>query len=110
ALDEGEQRVVAAPADAETRVELGAALADEDLARAHDLAAEALHAQVLGAGVASVARAGRTLLVSHGCVLLLRDPGDLHLGERLAVALPLVVPGLVLELVDADLRALGVLD
>src|SRR5664279_3795254 len=37
-----------------------------------------------------------------------RDPGDLDLRERLAMALPLVVAGLVLELVDDDLRALGV--
>src|ERR1700710_3105631 len=36
------------------------------------------------------------------------DAGDLDLGQRLAVTLALVVPGLVLELVDDDLRALGV--
>src|SRR3954467_11470696 len=42
-------------------------------------------------------------------VLLLscRDVGDLELGQPLAVTLPLVVAGLVLELVDADLRPLG---
>src|ERR1700710_2070896 len=38
------------------------------------------------------------------------DAGDLDLGQRLAVALALVIPGLVLELVDDDLRALGVGD
>src|SRR4051794_40313975 len=37
---------------------------------------------------------------------LLRDAGDAHLRQLLAVALTLVVTGLVLELVDADLRAL----
>src|SRR5581483_6035847 len=42
-------------------------------------------------------------------VRLPRDSGDLDAGQRLAVSLPLVVPGLVLELVDFDLRALGVL-
>src|SRR6476660_1463089 len=38
------------------------------------------------------------------------DAGDLHLGQRLAVTLALVVTGLVLELVDPDLRTLGVRD
>src|SRR4029079_12251964 len=38
------------------------------------------------------------------------DAGDLHLGQRLAVTLALVVAGLVLELVDPDLRTLGVRD
>src|ERR1700744_1590455 len=36
-----------------------------------------------------------------------RDSGDLDAGQRLTVSLPLVVPGLVLEFVDFDLRALG---
>ncbi len=90
------------------RVELGAALADEDLAGLDDLAAEALHAEPLGVGVAAVAGAGRALLVCHVVRLLpARDAGDLDLGQRLTVTLPLVVAGLVLELVDADLRALG---
>src|SRR6478736_9144820 len=39
-----------------------------------------------------------------------RNTGDLDLGQRLTVTLPLVVAGLVLELVDDDLRALGVRD
>src|SRR5262245_60514451 len=39
-----------------------------------------------------------------------RDAGDLDLGQRLTVPLPLVVPGLALELVDADLRSLDVPD
>src|SRR5436190_5818812 len=38
------------------------------------------------------------------------DAGHLDLGQRLAVPLALVVPGLVLELVDPDLRALGLRD
>src|SRR6266700_2547386 len=45
-----------------------------------------------------------SLLLSRG------DVGDLELGQLLTVALPLVVTGLVLELVDADLRALGLRD
>src|SRR5215210_3894188 len=40
----------------------------------------------------------------------LRDVADHDVGEGLTVPLPLVVAGLVLELVDADLRALGVAD
>ena len=63
---EREQRVVAATADAVTGVEVGAALADEDLAGLDDLAAEALHAEELRVGVATVARGARALLVSHG--------------------------------------------
>src|SRR5882672_6149624 len=44
------------------------------------------------------------LLLSGG------DIGDLELGEPLTVAHPLVVTGLVLELVDADLGTLGLGD
>src|SRR3712207_9319690 len=40
----------------------------------------------------------------------LRDVADDHVGQRLTVALTLVVARLVLELVDADLRALAVAD
>src|SRR5919199_3823474 len=40
----------------------------------------------------------------------LRDVADADVGQALTVPLPLVVAGLVLELVDADLRALAVLD
>src|SRR3954449_7847824 len=40
----------------------------------------------------------------------LRDVADHDTGQGLTVPLPLVVAGLVLELVDVDLRALGVLD
>src|SRR5690349_9368514 len=40
----------------------------------------------------------------------LRDVADHDVGQGLTVPLPLVVAGLVLELVDADLRALAVAD
>src|SRR3954468_401309 len=40
----------------------------------------------------------------------LRDVADHNAGQGLTVSLPLVVAGLVLELVDVDLRALAVLD
>ena len=51
----GEQRVVAATADVHAGVEVGAALADQDLAGLDDLAAEALDAEPLGVRVATVA-------------------------------------------------------
>src|SRR3954454_3982956 len=49
-------------------------------------------------------------LCAIGSLPVLLDSGDLDDRQRLTVALPLVVAGLVLELVDADLRALGVLE
>jgi hypothetical protein len=71
ARDEREQRVVTATADALTGVEVRAALADDDLARVDELAAEALHAESLCVGVATVAGRGRTLLVCHVSACLL---------------------------------------
>src|SRR5690606_16595106 len=62
---EGEQRVVATTADVDARVEVGSALADEDLARADDLAAEALHAKALRVGVATVTCGRCALFVCH---------------------------------------------
>src|SRR5580693_1371685 len=55
ALNQREQRVVAAPANADARVEVGATLADEDLAGVHRLTAIPLHAEALGIGVTAVA-------------------------------------------------------
>ena len=60
---------VAAAADALAGVEVGAALPHDDLAGVDELAAEALHAEALGVGVAAVARAGTSLLVCHVCLL-----------------------------------------
>src|SRR6478752_704457 len=104
---EREQRVVATATDTRTRVEVGATLADDDLAGLHDLAAEALHAEALGVRVTTVASRARSLFVCHvscsSAVLL--DAGDLDARELLTVALALLVPGLVLELLDHDLRA-----
>src|SRR5690242_6664305 len=45
AVDLGEERVVAADADVHARVELRAALADENRATGHELAGEALDAE-----------------------------------------------------------------
>src|SRR6185312_15122393 len=61
ARDEGEERVVLAAADALPRVEVRAALADDDLAGVDDLAAEALDAQPLAVRVAAVPRGRCTL-------------------------------------------------
>src|SRR5580700_1468786 len=53
--DQREQRVVAAPAHTLAGVEVRAVLADDDLARVHQLAAVALDAEALGLGVTAVA-------------------------------------------------------
>ncbi len=63
--DEGEERVVATTADVGAGVEVGAALADDDLAGVDDLAAETLHAESLGVGVTTVAGGACALLVCH---------------------------------------------
>src|SRR5699024_5102042 len=125
---EGEQRVVAATPHADARVEPGAALADQDLAGVDLLATEPLDAETLGVGIATVTGADRALLTCHvrvppsgmtpaGAELVaveagsgLLDAGDLDDRQRLTVALPLVVAGLVLELVDPDLGPLGLVD
>src|SRR2546421_11437473 len=62
---EREQRVVAATADVDAGVEVSATLANDDLAGADDLAAEALDAETLGVGVATVTGGRCTLLVCH---------------------------------------------
>src|SRR3954453_12378079 len=105
-----EQRVVAASADVEAGVEVGAALANENLAGVDDLAAEPLHTEPLRVGVTPVAGGRCALLVCHGGLLPGLYAGDPQRAERLTVALPLVVAGLVAELVNDDLGALAVLD
>src|SRR4051812_10113270 len=105
-----EQRVVAAAADVEARVEVRAALANEDLAGLDDLATETLHTESLRVGVTPVAGGRCALLVCHRELLPGLDAGDPQRAEPLPVTLPLVVAGLVAELVNDDLRALAVLD
>src|SRR6185312_14786236 len=56
AVDQREDRVVAPQADILPRVPLGAALADQDVAGGHRLAAELLDAEAPPFGVAAVAR------------------------------------------------------
>src|SRR5690554_2674476 len=114
AVDEREQRVVATQADARTRVELGAALANDDVAGIDGLAAEDLDAQVLRVGVAAVARGTYAILVCHDCFSLLivatGDAGDLDFGVMLAMSLPLHVVLAAAELDDADLVRAAVAD
>src|SRR6476469_6245166 len=72
ARDEREQGVVTAAADAGARVEVGAALAHDDLTGVDQLAAVALHAEALGVRVATVLGRGCALLVCHEFSPLLR--------------------------------------
>src|SRR6516162_6438094 len=64
-----EQRMVAADADMRPRVELGAALAHDDVAGHDDLAAELLDAEPPSAAVAPVARGATRLLMRHPSLL-----------------------------------------
>src|SRR3712207_5181439 len=64
--DHAEDRVVAAEADVLARMELRAALADDDLARRHELAVKPLDAQHLRVAVAAVLGTADSLLMSHG--------------------------------------------
>src|SRR5689334_966613 len=65
ALDLGEERVVAAHIDVLAGVVLGAALADDNVAGHHDLAAELLDAEAAAARIAPVARGAAGFLVRH---------------------------------------------
>src|SRR5262249_2062412 len=64
-VDEGEQRVVLAKADVLARMPLGAALARQNVAGQHLLAAENLQPEALTVRVAAVARGAACFLVSH---------------------------------------------
>jgi hypothetical protein len=68
AIDQGEQGVVAAEADANTCVELGTALADDDVAGFDSLATIDLNAQVLGVRVATVAAGTYAFLMCHDLI------------------------------------------
>src|SRR5215469_3435035 len=62
---QGEQGVVLAAPDAGPGVEVGTALAHDDLARVDELTAEPLDAQALGMRVTAVPAGRRALLVCH---------------------------------------------
>ena len=65
AVDEGENRVVTAHTDTLTGVELGAALADDDVTGDDGLAAELLNAETLAAGIAPVTDGTLTFFMCH---------------------------------------------
>src|SRR6266699_2369568 len=66
-VDEGEEGVVPAEPDVVPRMPLGAALARQDVAGKHALAAENLDAKALAIGIAAVARGAAGFLVGHSC-------------------------------------------
>src|SRR5471030_3200057 len=65
AVGGGEEGVVAADTDILARVHLGAALADQDIARHDLLAAEALHAEAASVGIAAVTRRAACFFMCH---------------------------------------------
>src|SRR5258708_31331451 len=86
--DFGEDRVIAADADMPAGMELGAALADDDVARDHGLAAELLDAEAAARRIAPVARGAACFLMRHRKCSLgrLGDRVDAQHGDRPAVA------------------------
>src|SRR5205807_9450179 len=105
AVDQGEEAVVAGLTDAHAGLDMRAALADDDRAHGHDLAAVRLDAQLLRVGVAAVAGGAAALLVRHlrGLLRGLR----LGLGRLPRGASPRRL--LALGLVGLALRLLGLL-
>src|SRR4051812_7511860 len=81
-----EKRPIPASADVLAGVELGTALADNDAAGEHALAAEDLDAEPLGVAVATVGRCTLTFLVRHESVSLSFDGLDFDDGKLLAMA------------------------
>jgi hypothetical protein len=79
---QGEQGVVSTTANACTGVEVGASLADDDLACGNYLAAEALDAEVLGVGVTTVASGTRAFFMCHLECLPSKILGNLLEPER----------------------------
>jgi hypothetical protein len=71
AIDQREKRPIPARSDIAARDKLGAALADEDAACAHEFATESLHAEALADTVASISNASLTFLMSHKLILFL---------------------------------------
>src|ERR1035437_40872 len=110
AIDEGKDRVVGAEADVTARVPPGAALAHDDAAGAHALAAELLDAAVLRVGVAPVARRAYALFMCHGRFRISElDVVDADFREALPVPLLLGVVLPATELEHDDLFATAVL-
>src|SRR5690606_27897590 len=94
AVGQREQGVVAAKADVDARMELGATLADDDVAGLDGLATIDLDAQHLRVGIATVARGTYAFFMCHGDLSLLAatgNAGDLDFGVVLAMARLLAV-------------------
>src|SRR5580700_10744958 len=86
AADLGKQRMIFAHGDVHAGMDLGAALANQNVAGKDDLAAVALGAEPLTRRIAPVARRAACFLVCHGAILTRVDFGDLDPREVLAVA------------------------
>ena len=65
AVGQSEQRIVAASAHIGTRMDLRAALLDDDVARQNELTVSTLHAKALRLGIAAVFRRADTFFMSH---------------------------------------------
>jgi hypothetical protein len=74
AVDEREQGVIFALADTFAGVELGAQLANDDVASDNFLAAETLDAAALTVGIATVAAGALTFFMCHGGSTLRAKP------------------------------------
>ena len=68
AIDESKQRVIAADAHALTRMDVGAALTNQDVAGQNKLTVAALYAQTLGLGITAVLGRTYAFFMCH-CVL-----------------------------------------
>ena len=65
AIDQSEQGVIAADADALTRMDVGAALTDQDVAGQNELTVAALDAEALGLGITTVLGRTYAFLMCH---------------------------------------------
>src|SRR3569832_1908703 len=112
AVGQREQGMVAADADVAARMEVRAALTDQDITRRHLLITEALDAEALRVGVASVTATAACLFMCHGTNLLRvltgRDAGDLQFGIVLAMSRHLLIVLTAAEFDDLDLVAAAV--
>src|SRR5882724_7676621 len=68
AINQGEQGVIAAEADAGARMKLGAALANDDVAGIHGLSAVNLHPEVFGVRIAAVTGTAASFFMCHDCL------------------------------------------
>src|SRR5919198_876281 len=108
AVDQGVDRVIRPHADVAPRVVLRAALTDDDVPRAHALAAELFDAPILRVAVTTVAAGADALLVCHERPSAEGNVVDTDFGEPLPVPLlpRVVLPALELE--NDDLLAAAV--